>query len=119
MPRRVPAHAPPAPASSAGQWRTSRSVPSATVTWLTMEGMGAAYATTARATERIGTMPWMGVEDGWVEIGDRVFVRRYEFFDQNIGVVLGDGEALVIDTRSTYRQAREIQAHLRELTPSR
>ena len=59
----------------------------------------------------------MGVEDGWVELGDRVFVRRYAFYDQNIGVVLGDGEALVIDTRSTYGQAREIQAHLRELTP--
>lgn len=58
----------------------------------------------------------MGVEDGWVEIGDRVFVRRYEFYDQNIGVILGDGEALVIDTRSTYPQAREIQAHLRDLT---
>jgi glyoxylase-like metal-dependent hydrolase (beta-lactamase superfamily II) len=59
----------------------------------------------------------MGVADGWVEIGDRIFVRRYAFYDQNIGVVLGDGEALVIDTRSTYGQAREIQAHLRELTP--
>ena len=44
-------------------------------------------------------------------------MRRYAFYDQNIGVVLGDGEALVIDTRSTYGQAREIQAHLRELTP--
>ena len=39
----------------------------------------------------------MGVEDGWVEIGDRVFVRRYAFYDQNIGVVLGDRETLVID----------------------
>jgi glyoxylase-like metal-dependent hydrolase (beta-lactamase superfamily II) len=58
----------------------------------------------------------MGVSDGWVEIGDRVFVRRYEFYDQNIGVVLGRAEALVIDTRSTYAQAREIQDHLRELT---
>lgn len=58
----------------------------------------------------------MGVSDGWVEIGDGVFVRRYAFYDQNIGVVLGDGEALVIDTRSTYPQAREIQADLRELT---
>ena len=46
--------------------------------------------------------------DGWVEIGDRVFVRRYAFYDQNIGVVLGGGEALVIDTRSTHVQAREI-----------
>jgi glyoxylase-like metal-dependent hydrolase (beta-lactamase superfamily II) len=58
----------------------------------------------------------MGVGDGWVEIGDRVFVRRYAFYDQNIGVVLGRGEALVIDTRSTYGQAREIIADLRELT---
>ena len=60
----------------------------------------------------------MGVDDGWVELGDRVFVRRYSFYDQNIGVVLGDGEALVIDTRSTNVQAREILADLRDLTPN-
>jgi glyoxylase-like metal-dependent hydrolase (beta-lactamase superfamily II) len=58
----------------------------------------------------------MGVADGWVELGDRFFVKRYAFYDQNIGVVLGDGEALVIDTRSTFVQAREIVADLRELT---
>jgi glyoxylase-like metal-dependent hydrolase (beta-lactamase superfamily II) len=58
----------------------------------------------------------MGVADGWVEIGDRVFVRRYEFYDQNIGVILGRREALVIDTRSTNAQAREILVHLRSLT---
>jgi glyoxylase-like metal-dependent hydrolase (beta-lactamase superfamily II) len=58
----------------------------------------------------------VGVEHGWVEIGDGVFVRRYAFYDQNIGVVLGDREALVIDTRSTYGQAREILADLRSLT---
>jgi glyoxylase-like metal-dependent hydrolase (beta-lactamase superfamily II) len=58
----------------------------------------------------------MGVADGWVEIGDRVFVRRYAFYDQNIGVVLGRGGALVIDTRSTYGQAREVIADLRSLT---
>ena len=52
----------------------------------------------------------------WTEIGDRVFVRRYEFYDQNIGVVLGDGAALVIDTRSTHVQGREILADLRTLT---
>jgi len=55
----------------------------------------------------------MGV---WTEIGDRVFVRRYTFFDQNIGVVLGGGDVLVIDTRSTYVQAREVVDDLRELT---
>ena len=52
----------------------------------------------------------------WVEIGDRVFVRRYEFYDQNIGVVLGDGGVLLVDTRSTHVQAREIAADLRMLT---
>ena len=58
----------------------------------------------------------MGVADGWVEIGDRFFVRRYAFYDQNIGLVLGDGAALVIDTRSTYGQAREVVEHVREIT---
>lgn len=58
----------------------------------------------------------MGVADGWIELGDRVFVRRYEFYDQNIGLVLGKGEALVIDTRATYRQAREILADVRSHT---
>ena len=58
----------------------------------------------------------MGVTDGWVELGDRFFVRRYAFYDQNIGVVLGNGAALVIDTRSTHVQAREVLDDLRELT---
>jgi len=53
----------------------------------------------------------------WHEIGDRVFVRRYAFYDQNIGVVIGDDGCLVIDTRISHRQAAEIRAHLRELTP--
>jgi glyoxylase-like metal-dependent hydrolase (beta-lactamase superfamily II) len=58
----------------------------------------------------------MGVADGWVELGDRFFVRRYAFYDQNIGVVLGRGEALVIDTRGTHVQGREIIDDVRELT---
>ncbi len=52
----------------------------------------------------------------WLELGDRVFVRRYAFWDQNIGVVLSDDGALVIDTRMTARQAEEIRADLRRLT---
>jgi glyoxylase-like metal-dependent hydrolase (beta-lactamase superfamily II) len=51
----------------------------------------------------------------WTEIGDRVFVRRYQFYDQNIVAVLGRDEALVVDTRTTPRQAREILDDLREL----
>jgi glyoxylase-like metal-dependent hydrolase (beta-lactamase superfamily II) len=58
----------------------------------------------------------MGVSDGWVEIGDRFFVRRYAFYDQNVGLVLGRGEAMIIDTRSTYGQAREIVSNVREVT---
>jgi glyoxylase-like metal-dependent hydrolase (beta-lactamase superfamily II) len=53
----------------------------------------------------------------WREVGDRVFVRRYPFFDQNITAVVGDGQVLVVDTRSTYGQAREIQDEVRALTP--
>jgi len=52
----------------------------------------------------------------WTEVGDRVFVRRYEFYDQNIGVVLGGDDVLLIDTRSTHVQAREIADDLRTLT---
>jgi glyoxylase-like metal-dependent hydrolase (beta-lactamase superfamily II) len=52
----------------------------------------------------------------WQEIGDRVFTRRYPFFNQQIGVVLGGSDVVVIDTRSTPAQAREIATELRELT---
>jgi glyoxylase-like metal-dependent hydrolase (beta-lactamase superfamily II) len=55
------------------------------------------------------------VTDAWTEIGDRVFVRRYRFFDQGIVAVLGGASALVVDTRSTARQAREILDDLRDL----
>jgi glyoxylase-like metal-dependent hydrolase (beta-lactamase superfamily II) len=57
-----------------------------------------------------------GGED-WLEVGDRVFTRRYRFFDQQIGVVIGDGEALVVDTRTTPGQARELIADIGRLTP--
>lgn len=53
--------------------------------------------------------------DGWTEIGERVFVRRYRFADQNIVALLGRDETLVVDTRSSHRQAAELQADLRAL----
>ncbi|HEX4897489.1 MAG TPA: MBL fold metallo-hydrolase [Candidatus Limnocylindrales bacterium] len=59
----------------------------------------------------------MTVAEDWLEVGDRVFTRRYRFYDQQIGVVLGDGEALVIDTRTTSGHARELIADIRRLTP--
>jgi glyoxylase-like metal-dependent hydrolase (beta-lactamase superfamily II) len=52
----------------------------------------------------------------WSEIGDRVFTWRFEFFDQQIGVILGGSDVVVIDTRSTPVQAQEIVDLVRELT---
>lgn len=52
----------------------------------------------------------------WTEVGNRVFVRRYRFYDQDIVAVLGGGdEVLVVDTRSSPAQAREILHDLEEL----
>ena len=53
----------------------------------------------------------------WTEVGDRVFTRRYAFYDQNIGAIVGDDGVLIIDTRISHRQADEILADLRSLTP--
>jgi glyoxylase-like metal-dependent hydrolase (beta-lactamase superfamily II) len=52
----------------------------------------------------------------WQEIGDRVFTRHFEFLDQQIGVVLGGRDVLVIDTRASPSHARVIVDELRELT---
>jgi glyoxylase-like metal-dependent hydrolase (beta-lactamase superfamily II) len=51
----------------------------------------------------------------WTEIGDRVFVRRYAFYDQNIVAIRGDDGFLIVDTRVSHRQADEILHDLREL----
>lgn len=52
----------------------------------------------------------------WHEVGDRVFVRRYPFLDQTIGAVVGNDRVLIVDTRSTMLQARELIGDLRQLT---
>ena len=56
------------------------------------------------------------VVTAWTEVGDRVFVTRYAFYNQNIGVVLGDKSVLLVDTRLSHRQAEEVKADLRALT---
>jgi len=53
----------------------------------------------------------------WQELGDGVFTKRYEFADQQIGVIIGAGGAVLIDTRSSHRQAEEIRRDLQALTP--
>jgi glyoxylase-like metal-dependent hydrolase (beta-lactamase superfamily II) len=52
----------------------------------------------------------------WREIADRVFIRRFTFFDQTIGAVVGRERVLVIDTRSTLVQARELLDDLRHVS---
>jgi glyoxylase-like metal-dependent hydrolase (beta-lactamase superfamily II) len=52
----------------------------------------------------------------WNEVGDRVFARRYAFYDQNIVAVIGADGVLIVDTRISHRQADEILSDLRTLT---
>jgi glyoxylase-like metal-dependent hydrolase (beta-lactamase superfamily II) len=52
----------------------------------------------------------------WEEIGERIFVRRYELFDQTIGVVIGTEGTVVIDTRTSHRRADELIDDLHALT---
>ena len=51
----------------------------------------------------------------WREIADRVWVRRYDFFDQTIGVVGGDAGLLLVDTRTSQVQGRELRGELGQL----
>lgn len=52
----------------------------------------------------------------WREVGDLVFVRRYPFFDSNVGAVVGEDGVLIVDTRTSHRQAEEIRRELRQVT---
>ncbi|WP_327088435.1 MBL fold metallo-hydrolase [Nonomuraea sp. NBC_01738] len=53
----------------------------------------------------------------WQEVGDRVFVRRHQSYDLNVGLVVGDGHCLVLDTRCTHREAADLIAAIRRITP--
>jgi glyoxylase-like metal-dependent hydrolase (beta-lactamase superfamily II) len=52
----------------------------------------------------------------WQEVDDRVYVRRHPSFDLNVGLVVGDGGCLVIDTREHLAAGRELAAAVREVT---
>lgn len=54
----------------------------------------------------------------WREVGDRVWVRRYESLDQTIGVVGAGTGLMVIDTRATHRLADELRTDLERLPGS-
>lgn len=58
------------------------------------------------------------VGDGrWVEVGPGVLARRYEALDLTVGLVIGEGACLVVDTRGDERQGAEFAAAAREVTP--
>lgn len=52
----------------------------------------------------------------WQEVGDRVYRRWYDSLSLNIGLIVGDGEALVVDTRATYGQADELKTEITRVT---
>ncbi len=54
----------------------------------------------------------------WTEAGDRCWVRRYDEWDVNVGVVAGSDALLVIDTRGTLRQGAELLDEVRRLSPA-
>jgi glyoxylase-like metal-dependent hydrolase (beta-lactamase superfamily II) len=51
------------------------------------------------------------------EVADGVFVRRHESLDLNCGLVVGDGDCLVVDTRSDLGEAADLAAAVRRVTP--
>lgn len=54
----------------------------------------------------------------WEEIGAQIFRRRYASLDLNIGLIVGEDEALIVDTRATSAQADELVEHIRSVTNS-
>jgi glyoxylase-like metal-dependent hydrolase (beta-lactamase superfamily II) len=55
---------------------------------------------------------------GFVEIAERCFVARYPEWDVNVGLVLGSAGALVVDTRASLGQGREVLSDVRRLDAS-
>jgi glyoxylase-like metal-dependent hydrolase (beta-lactamase superfamily II) len=55
--------------------------------------------------------------DGWVEVGDRVFCRRYQPWDVTVGVVLSDRGVAVVDSRASHRQGQALREDVRSLDP--
>jgi glyoxylase-like metal-dependent hydrolase (beta-lactamase superfamily II) len=52
----------------------------------------------------------------WLELDHGVFAATYPFLSLTIGVVIGDEGVLLVDTRSTHEEARELSRDLVALT---
>ena len=55
------------------------------------------------------------VARGFVEVADRVFLARYPQWDVGVGLVLGRDGAVVVDTRASDLQGREVLDDIRRL----
>jgi glyoxylase-like metal-dependent hydrolase (beta-lactamase superfamily II) len=51
------------------------------------------------------------------QLAEGVYRRRYESLDLNVGVVVGEDAVLVVDTRSSNREAADLLEELTRLTP--
>jgi glyoxylase-like metal-dependent hydrolase (beta-lactamase superfamily II) len=56
------------------------------------------------------------VTSAWTQIADRCYLRAYAAWNVNVTVVEGTGGVLVVDTRGTEDQGRELREHVRALT---
>src|SRR6476661_7538925 len=54
----------------------------------------------------------------FTEVGDRVWVARYEWWDVNVSVIEGEEGLLVVDTNASSQAARDVIADLRRLSPA-
>lgn len=52
----------------------------------------------------------------WREVGNQVYVRRYEAYDLNIGLVVGGDRCLIVDSRQHAEAASELVAEVRAVT---
>nr|WP_307868355.1 MBL fold metallo-hydrolase [Umezawaea beigongshangensis] len=55
--------------------------------------------------------------DRWIEIAEGLLVRRHAELDLSLGLVVGDGECLVVDTGGDAHRGAEFAAAVREVTP--
>ncbi len=53
---------------------------------------------------------------GFSEVGDRVWVARYEWYDVNVSVIEGEAGLIVVDTHASAAAAREVIADVRRLS---
>ncbi len=52
---------------------------------------------------------------GFVEVGDRCWMARYDFLDVNVGVVAGERGLVVVDTHASEVEARAVLEQVRRL----